>query len=110
MERHSKKEIKEQYKNRKLIGGIYSIKCNGNGRIWFKSTNDLEGQINKFNFFVSTNFCPEPTMRVDWNQYGAQAFSFTVIEKLEKSETQTEKEFTDDIHALHEMWINESGR
>ena len=110
MERNSKKEIKDQYKNRKLVGGIYSIKCNGSGRIWIKSTKDLEGQFNKFNFFVTTNSCPEPTMRADWNQYGAQSFSFSVIEKLEKSETQTENDFANDVRALYEMWINENRR
>lgn len=108
MERQSKKEIKDQYKNRTLVGGVYSITCNGSGRVWIKSTNDLEGQINKFNFFVSTNFCPEPTMRTDWNQYGADAFSFSILEKLEKGETQTDKEFSDDIRALYEMWLEDN--
>lgn len=107
MEKYSKKEIKEQYKNRILTGGVYSIKCNGSGRVWIKSTVDLEGQINRFNFFVSTNFCPEPIMRADWDQYGAQAFSFSVLEKLEKGETQTDKEFAGDIRSLYEIWIEE---
>jgi hypothetical protein len=105
MERLSKKEIKEQYKNRTLTGGIYCIKCSGNGRAWIKATNDIEGQRNKFHFFVSTDSCPEPTMRPDWLQYGAEAFSFSVLEKLEKGETQTDKEFADDIQALYEMWL-----
>ncbi|MDF2485962.1 MAG: hypothetical protein K0R46_2130, partial [Herbinix sp.] len=59
MDKLSKKEIKEQYKNRTVIGGVYCIKCNGSGRKWIKSTKDITGQINKFEFFVSTNLCPE---------------------------------------------------
>lgn len=105
MERLSKKEIKEQYKNRVVAGGVYCIKCSGSGRKWIKSSPDLAGQINKFEFFVSTNSCPEPAMRSDWNQYGAEAFSISVLEKLEKKETQSDEEFADDIRALYEMWL-----
>ncbi len=108
MERLTKKEIKEQYKNRRFIGGVYSIKCDGNGREWIKSTTDLEGQSNRFNFFVTTNTCPEPAMRSEWEQFGAGAFSFSVLEKLEKGETQTNKEFAEDIQALYEMWLKEN--
>lgn len=110
MEKLSKKEIREQYKNRIVIGGVYSIKCNSSGRIWIKSTEDIAGQMNKFEFFVSTNLCPEPSMCSDWNQYGAKSFSFVVLENLEKGETQTDKEFADDIHILYDMWIEKQQR
>lgn len=108
MERLSKKEIKEQYKNRVVAGGVYCIKCGGSGRKWIKSSPDLAGQINKFEFFVSTNSCPEPAMSSDWKQYGADTFSIEILEKLEKSETQTDKEFADDIRVLYDMWIENS--
>lgn len=105
MEKLSKKEIKEQYKNRKVTGGIYCIKCNGNGRIWVKSTKDIAGQKNRFEFFVSTNFCPEPGMNPEWSQYGANSFSFAVLEEIEKGETQTDREFAEDIKLLYDMWM-----
>ncbi|MDF2907982.1 MAG: hypothetical protein K0R34_3303 [Herbinix sp.] len=108
MEQLNKREIREQYKNRTLTGGVFRIKCSGSGHVWIKSTNDLDGQINKFNFFVSTNSCPEPTMRSDWNQYGAETFSFDILEKLEKGETQSDKEFADDIRALYEICLENS--
>lgn len=107
MEKHSKKEIKEQYRNRTMIGGIYGITCNGNGHKWIKSTKDLAGQSNKFEFFTSTNLCPEPGMSSDWNQYGAQSFSFEILEKLEKGETQTEQEFGDDIRMMYDMLVEQ---
>ncbi|SHO45085.1 GIY-YIG nuclease family protein [Anaerocolumna xylanovorans] len=105
MENFSKKEIKEQYKNRIVIGGVYCIKCNGNGRTWIKSTKDITGQINKLNFFVSTNSCPEPGMYSEWNQYGANSFSFTILEEIKKGETQTDREFAEDICVLYDMWM-----
>jgi len=105
MEKCSKKDLKDQYKNRIVIGGVYGIKCNGSGRMWIKSTKDIAGQRNRFDFFVSTNSCPEPGMYSDWNQYGANSFSFVILEKLEKGETQTDKEFIDDLRILYDIWL-----
>ena len=104
MEKLNKKERMEQYKNRKVIGGIYSIRCKDGGHQWIKSTKDLQGQKNRFDFFVSTEFCPEPGMSPDWKQYGAKSFTFEILEELEKGETQTDKEFTEDICVLLELW------
>ena len=104
MEKNSKKELREQYKSRTVTGGVYCITCEGNGHKWIKSTKDIDGQKNKFEFFTSTNSCPEPSMRAEWDQYGANSFSLTVLEEITKGETQTEREFSDDIALLLEMW------
>lgn len=105
MDKLSKKELKEQYKSRTVIGGVYCIKCNSNGRQWIKSTMDMKGQKNRFDFSVSVNSCLEPSMRLDWSQYGAKSFSFIILEEIKKGETQTEREFADDVEALLEMWV-----
>ncbi len=104
MEENTKKDLQTQYKNRTVVGGIYSIKCNESGKIWLKSAKDLQGQKNRFVFFTSTNTCPEPGMRFDWEKYGAASFSFSVIEEIEKKEAQTEREFNEDLKLLLEMW------
>lgn len=36
--------------------------------------------------------------------YGAAAFSFVVLEEMKRIETQTEREFSDDVAALLELW------
>lgn len=87
-----------------MTGGIYCIKCNGSGHLWIRSTKDISGQRNKYAFFMSTNTCPEPGMLSDWKQYGAQSFSFIILEELKKGETQSEKEFADDIRTLYDIW------
>lgn len=104
-EKFSKKVLKEQYKNREVIGGVYGIKCNGNGRMWIKSTKDMAGQKNKLAFSISVNSCPEPGMLAEWDQYGSKSFSFIILEEMKKKDTQTDREFTNDIHLLLEMWI-----
>lgn len=105
MEKNNKKQLKDNYKNRAMIGGVYCIKCSGNDRKWIKSTKDIPGQKNRYKFFFSTNTCPEPSMITEWNSYGAESFSFIILEEINKGETQTEREFTNDLESLLEMWI-----
>lgn len=105
MDKLSKKELKEQYKSRTVIGGVYCIKCNSNGRKWIKSTMDMTGQKNRFDFSVSINSCLEPSMRLEWKQYGPKSFSFVILEEIKKGEIQTEREFADDVDTLLEMWV-----
>ncbi|WP_053956708.1 GIY-YIG nuclease family protein [Inediibacterium massiliense] len=104
MDKLSKKAMKEQYKNRVIIGGIYCIKCNANTNFWIRATTDMQGSKNRFVFSVSTNSCPEGCMIEAWNQFGASAFSFEILEEIQKKETQTAREFSDDVSTLLELW------
>ena len=105
MEKLTKKELYQQYKDREVIGGIYCIKCHGNDHKWIKSTKDLQSAKKRFEFSIMINSCPEIIMDVDWKQYGASSFSFEVLEEMKKSETQTLREFSEDIAVLLEMWL-----
>ena len=104
MEKQSRKELQQQYKNRTVIGGVFCITCDASGRKWIKSATDMEGEKNKYEFFIKTKLCPEPGMSAEWNQYGAESFHFSVIEELKKGETQTDREFSEDLKTMLEMW------
>ncbi|TCL38061.1 hypothetical protein EV210_10427 [Anaerospora hongkongensis] len=104
MNKLSKKDLKEQYKNRVIIGGVYCVECSAAGNRWLRATTDMQGAKNRFAFSVSTNSCPETCMMEAWKQFGATAFSFTILEELEKKEIQTAQEFSDDVNTLLELW------
>ena len=75
--------------------------------MWIKSTKNIAGQQNKFAFSLAVNACPEPGMRAEWTEYGPGSFSLTVLETLEKKETQTEQEFAEDIAVLLNLWTEQ---
>lgn len=104
METHAKKALKEQYKNRTIRGGVYCIQCSGNHARWLRATTDMQGAKNRFVFSQNTNSCLEPSMAESHKLYGAAAFSLVVLEEIERKETQTEREFSDDVDTLLELW------
>lgn len=104
----SKKDLKEQYKNRVIIGGIYCVKCSVTDNLWIRSTTDMQGSKNRFAFSVSTNSCPEICMIEEWKQFGANAFSFEILEEIKKKQIQTECEFLDDVNTLLDLWTEKS--
>lgn len=104
MQSDSKKALKAQYKNRAVIGGAFLIRCDAAGEAWLRCSTDFRGDQNRFSFSVSTDMCPEPCMANAWKRHGAAAFSFEVLETLEKKETQTDREFSDDIAVLRGLW------
>lgn len=104
MNESTKKRLKEEYKNREYVGGIYCVRCTESENKWLRSTVDLKGSKNRFDFSVCTNSCPEISMMKDWNLYGTSSFVFEILEEITKKETQSDREFADDVEALFEMW------
>ncbi len=109
MKMKSKKELKENYKNHEIIGGVYCIECSGNGKSWLRSAKEVQTTKNRFLFSISTNSCPEMCMQKEWKQYGAETFSFKVLEELKKEEIQTDREFNEDLNVLLEFWAIKLG-
>jgi hypothetical protein len=100
MDTAKRKALRTAYQDQPVVGGVYCITCEGNHRRWVKPTVNLPGQQNRFAFAIATQSCPEPAMREEWLQYGAQSFTFTVLDQLQKKETQTDDAFWEDIGVL----------
>lgn len=104
MDKKNRKELVQAYKERKIIGGVYAIKNTINGKMLLESAADLQGNKNRFEFSQKTDSCINIKLQKDWKELGGKAFVFDILETLEKKDTQTLKEFSDDIQVLEEMW------
>lgn len=100
----NKKELRAQYEQRKVIGGVYRFMNSKNGKFYLQSTDDIQGTRNMFQFAQMTNSCNIPPLQRDWSEFGKDAFQLEELELLEKTETQTREEFAQDIKTLMEMW------
>ncbi len=67
---------------------------------------NLQAKQNLFDFMVSSGSCSEYKLKKDWGEFGSQAFTFDVLETLEKKKEQTQQEFEDDLKILEQIWID----
>lgn len=105
MNGEDKKCMLSKYKERKITGGIISIKNNINGKVLFEASLNTEANRNRFEFCKKTGSAISLKIQKDWNTYGSEAFTFEVLEELTKGENQTMQEFEGDVKVLKEIWL-----
>ncbi|OCN01708.1 hypothetical protein A7X67_01030 [Clostridium sp. W14A] len=103
MEKQERKERLSEYRERKKIGGICAVRNIKNGKMLLTAAQDLRGFQNRFEFSKTTGGAVNLKLQKDWDTFGPQAFEFEVLEELEQKETQTAKEFSEDLKALLEL-------
>lgn len=103
MDTQSKKKLIAQYKDRKLTGGVYAIINTENGKTLLAAETNLAGSKNKFDFCLKTNLCSFSKLTEDWKRYGGKVFLFKILDELEKKDTQSDKDFKEDLAALLEL-------
>lgn len=105
MEKHNKKEMLTAYKERKVVGGICAVRNTVDGKMLLTAVADIQGYRNRYEFAKSTGSCVHVKLQKDWEKFGPDGFVFEVLEELVKKETQTPKEFSEDIRILMEIWL-----
>ncbi len=102
-----------EYKERKIIGGVFRVINIKNGKYLLDYATDLQAKQNNFNFMVTTNASFDYKMDKDWKEFGVSAFKFDVLDSIEKKKDQSQAQFVDDLKTLKQMWVEKgeaSGR
>lgn len=100
----NRKELKAQYGDREIVGGVFIIKNTFTGQSLLDASTDIRSSRNRFEFAQKTGSCVYLKLQKDWEEQGGDSFGFEVLELLEKSENQTQAEFKTDIALLKDMW------
>lgn len=98
-----KKELKQHFKETSVEAGIYQIKNTINNKILVGSTKNIK-TLNGIKFMLETNgYTTNKELQNEWNQYGKDAFTFDILEKLKKNDDPyfNEKEA---LFVLEEKW------
>ena len=98
----------DAYKERTVVGGVYAIRNNENGKMLLLSTTDLAGSRNRFDFSQSMGSCINMLLQQDWKKFGPGVFSFEILEQLEKKDEQSYKEFQNEIGVLLSMLLEKT--
>ncbi len=99
-----RKEIAREYKERKLLGGVYKITNTLNEKYLINHVANIKSVQNQFQFAVTTGSAVDPRLRKDWDELGAQAFKLEVLEELEQRPDQNQAQFMDELKTLEQLW------
>ena len=102
--KRSKKEMLKEYRERKEIGGVYSIRNERTERRLIQSTTTITKAESQLAFARATGLCVHPLLAADWKAFGPEAFALEILETLEKKDTETPEEFTDNVRTLETLW------
>lgn len=104
MDKSRKKELRDQFKSRRVTGGIYRIINTETGKFYLQCTDDFKATHNWFESCRMFGHCSLPPIQEDWKKYGMDAFQIEELDHLEKPEEQTHAEFMADLRVLRDMW------
>jgi hypothetical protein len=98
-----RKEIINEYKERKLYGGVYTITNTLSGKYLISHAANLKSVQNHFQFAITTGSTIHPKLQKDCDELGAQVFTLEILEELEQRPDQSKAEFMDDLKTLEQL-------
>lgn len=98
-----RKELVQQYMEKKTVAGVYQIKNIRNDKVWIDSTLNVN-TINGKRFMLNFGSHPNKQLQEDWKQYGEDSFVIELLEplKMEDSPYFNAKEA---LAKLEEKWL-----
>jgi hypothetical protein len=99
-----RKELINQYKQEKVVGGIFRVTNTHNGMYLLGHATNIKAKQNSFNFMFSFGSCLDYRLKNDLTTLGGKAFTFETLEILEKKKEQTQDEFIEDLKLLEQIW------
>jgi len=87
MQREARRAAIAAYKERKIVGGIYLVRCETSGEAWVGQWPDIETIQTRLWFTLRQGVNPHKKLLEAWRRHGEAQFSFEVLEKLEDEES-----------------------
>ena len=108
MSQSERKQLIAEYKTRTAVGAVYAIRNKKTGKVFIQSTQDLTGARNRFAFAQNTGAGLPRKVHEEWREVGPENFEFVILEELTQGDTQTAKEFAQDMKTLKDIWLEKT--
>jgi len=76
------------YKERKVMAGIYAVRCTGADQLWLGKAPDLATIQNRLWFTLRQGSNPHRSLQEAWALHGPEAFAFEVVEIVPEEDLQ----------------------
>lgn len=87
MQAKEKKAAIAAYKERKVIGGIYAVRCRTTDRRWIGWAPNLSTIQNRLWFALRLGTSPHRTLQSAWSEHGGENFVLEEVERLDEEES-----------------------
>lgn len=108
MNAQQKKEMRENYRNRRPDMGVLSMTCTATGEAFLVIAKDLSNGLNRHTFQLGANMHPNKALQSLWNRYGQGGFTFETAGKIEYDDPQEDQ--TEKLEALLEACLKENSK
>ena len=98
-----KKQLLEEYKNRRPEMGVISFRCMATNESFLGISKDTKADFNSTSTKLAANYHPNKRLQELWNQYGMENFELSVMKAL-KYENPTD-DHTAELEALREQCL-----
>lgn len=105
MDMKRKKQLLEEYKNRRPEMGVISFRCKVTNEAFLGISNDTKADFNSTTVKLNGKMYPNKRLQELWNQYGIENFDLSVVKVLKydnPADNHTAK-----LEELREQCLNE---
>lgn len=97
-------ELRRAYKETPRQAGIFQIKNTKSGKVLLGSSTNLHGPLNKHRFMLAIGSHANLALQHDWNQLGADCFTFDILELVKPSDDPAFS-LEDELTLLEQIWL-----
>jgi len=97
-------DLKRAYKETPRQAGIFQIKNTQTGKVLLGSSTNLHGPLNRHRFMLFIGRHTNAALQNDWNQFGADAFTFEILE-IVKPSADPLFNLDDELTLLEQIWL-----
>ena len=98
-----RKAMLRAYKEAPRPAGIFGVRNLVSGAVLLGATKNLTGMLNRQRFALDSGMHTNKVLQRDYDQLGAGAFAFEVLDELEPSDDPT-ADLSDELATLETMW------
>lgn len=102
--RSRRSDLKREYKENPPPMGVYAVRNLANGKVLVGSSLNLQGMLNRIRFELTSGMPRIPALLEDWKRYGADSFSFDVLDVLAPPK-EPGADLKEELQVLEALWL-----
>jgi len=105
MDKEQRAKMKSDYKNTIRPMGVFCLKNIKNNKILVGSSLSLHQAYSRLNFILDQGGYMNRELQKEWKEYGADNFTFEILDELKPVDADPKQNYGDDVKALEELWL-----